>query len=73
MVLKTTSGVQSLEVSPTAPLYTPSEIKNWERDFYLGSGGTISDPDIMSGSVCLDVHDVWDSQFTAGEGGPVPG
>ena len=22
---------------------------------------------------CLDVHDVWDSQFTTGHGGPEPG
>jgi hypothetical protein len=67
------SGVQSSGASATSPLYTPSEIKNWERDFYLGSGGVISDPDIMSGSVCLDVQDVWDSEFTAGQGAPVPG
>jgi hypothetical protein len=22
---------------------------------------------------CFDVHDVWDSQFTSGQGGPAPG
>jgi hypothetical protein len=68
-----TSGMQASAASATIPLYTPGDIKDWERDFYLGSSGVISDPDIVSGSVCLDVQDVWDSEFTAGQGGAVPG
>jgi hypothetical protein len=40
-------------------------------EFYLMSGGQLR-PAAMSGQ-CLDVRDVWDSDYTAGEGGPAPG
>ncbi len=43
------------------------------RDFYLGAGGMIGVPSLVSDSMCLDVQDVWDSEFTAGNGGPVAG
>jgi len=55
-----------------SPLYTPNGIGDWVRDFYLGSSGKITIPDRIQ-SLCLDVHDVWDSEFTSGIGGPVPG
>lgn len=66
------SGVQTTAAALTGPIYTPLEVGDWVRDFYLGSGGKISIPS-RTNSLCLDVHDVWDSEFTAGEGGPVPG
>jgi hypothetical protein len=44
------------------------------QDFYLRPGGQIRLPVVAGGpSLCLDVHDVWDSQFTSGQGGPRPG
>jgi hypothetical protein len=43
------------------------------RDFYLGSGGMIGYPSLVSDSLCLDVQDVWDSEYTSGQGGPVAG
>lgn len=43
------------------------------RDFLLGSGGTIVVPGFTGSSLCLDVQDVWDSQFTDGKGGPRAG
>jgi len=43
------------------------------RDFYLGEGGLIGMPSFIGDSLCLDVQDVWDSDFTSGIGGPVAG
>jgi len=44
------------------------------QDFYLRPGGQIRLPAVAGvPSLCLDVHDVWDSDFTSGEGGPRPG
>ncbi len=43
------------------------------KDFYLGAGGLIGVPSFTSDSLCLDVQDVWDSDYTAGLGGPAPG
>lgn len=40
-------------------------------DFYLVSGGQLQ-PAAMAGK-CLDVRDVWDSDYVAGQGGPAPG
>jgi hypothetical protein len=42
-------------------------------DFYLSPGGEIRVPSLTSDYLCLDVQDVWDSEFTAGQGGPVAG
>ena len=42
--------------------------------FYLIHGGQIRIPSTgRETQYCLDVHDVWDSQFTTGHGGPEPG
>ncbi|MEE4243145.1 MAG: ricin-type beta-trefoil lectin domain protein [Desulfopila sp.] len=43
------------------------------RDFLLGDGGQIGIINFLSGTLCLDVRDVWDSQYLAGNGGPRPG
>ena len=43
------------------------------RDFLLGDGGQIGVLSFTSDSLCLDVQDVWDSDFTSGLGGPVAG
>jgi hypothetical protein len=58
--------------SEPEPAYTPGDVGNWVRDFYLASGGSISVPG-RTQSLCLDVQDVWDSDFIDGKGGPVPG
>ena len=44
------------------------------QDFYLTTGGQIRLPS-RAGSTpyCLDVQDVWDSEFISGKGGPEPG
>jgi hypothetical protein len=65
--------------SPTRPtqaaIQAPADIEapTAVRDFYLGQGGLIGVPSFTSDSLCLDVQDVWDSQFTSGQGGPVAG
>jgi hypothetical protein len=44
------------------------------QDFHLIKGGEIRLPSVGGGTqYCFDVHDVWDSQFTSGQGGPAPG
>jgi len=44
------------------------------QDFYLTKGGQIRVPSVGGGpQYCVDVHDVWDSEFTSGIGGPAPG
>jgi hypothetical protein len=44
------------------------------QDFHLIKGGQIRLPSVGGGTqYCFDVHDVWDSQFTSGQGGPAPG
>lgn len=45
----------------------------WIRDFYMGSKGLLGVPSLTSDSLCLDVQDVWDSDFILGKGGPVVG
>jgi len=52
-----------------SPAAAPSAV----RDFYLSAGGLIGVPSFTGDSLCLDVQDVWDSDFTAGRGGPVSG
>ncbi len=72
MVVDNTIVASTSATSITEPAYTPIGVGDWVRDFYLGSGGSISVPS-RTQSLCLDVHDVWDSDFTDGKGGPVPG
>jgi hypothetical protein len=43
------------------------------QSFYLIQGGQIRLPTVAGPQYCFDVHDVWDSQFTTGHGGPEPG
>jgi hypothetical protein len=44
------------------------------QDFFLIKGGQIQLPSVGGGTqYCFDVQDVWDSQFTSGQGGPAPG
>jgi hypothetical protein len=52
--------------------YTPVDVSSWVRDFRLDEGGSIQFPS-RDQSLCLDVQDVWDWQFTDGQGGPAAG
>jgi hypothetical protein len=52
----------------------PREVLAGGQDFYLLEGGKIWLSTVAGGpSYCFDVHDVWNSQFTSGQGGPRPG
>jgi hypothetical protein len=52
----------------------PQDVDGSGQDLYLIKGGQIRLPSVGGGTqYCLDVHDVWDSQFTSGQGGPEPG
>jgi hypothetical protein len=52
----------------------PREVLAGGQDFYLLEGGKIRMPTVAGGpAYCFDVHDVWDSQFTSGQGGPQVG
>jgi hypothetical protein len=56
------------------PAAAPQALASGGQDFHLISGGQIRLPSVGGGTqYCFDVHDVWDSQFTSGEGGPAPG
>jgi hypothetical protein len=62
-------------VSPPSPgpAVTPHDVGSGQ-DFYLIRGGQVRLPGVAGGpQYCFDVHDVWDSQFTSGQGGPAPG
>ena len=73
LMLRNTGTSQTKGVPVSAADFAPTNIGNWIRDFYMGTGGNILVPGFMSSSLCLDVRDVWDSDFIAGEGGPVAG
>jgi hypothetical protein len=63
-------GAASGQVASQAAVgYTPADVSNWVRDFRLDEGGSIQFPSRVQ-SLCLDVQDVWDYQFTDGQGGP---
>jgi hypothetical protein len=66
------AGTQSnlLESSDGTGLAPAAPAAGEVREFYLAPGGQISVPSLFSDSLCLDVQDVWDSDFTAGMGGP---
>jgi hypothetical protein len=52
----------------------PQAVEAYGQDFYLIGGGQIRLPSVGGGTqYCFDVHDVWDSQFRSGQGGPEPG
>lgn len=71
LVLKSSGTPRAVPSTANAP--SPSQ-KNLvvSYDFILGSGGSIGVPNLGSG-LCLDVQDVWDSDFVSGKGGPVAG
>ena len=73
LVRKSTGAMQTAAVPVTASVNSPINVADWVRDFYLGSGGKIGVPSLTTDSLCLDVRDVWDSDFIAGEGGPLAG
>lgn len=72
-LLSKSAGSTGPVASGSAPTLSPSGPINWIRDFYMGPGGLIGVPSLTSDSLCLDVQDVWDSDFTTGKGGPVAG
>lgn len=43
------------------------------QDFLLSNGGKIVNISSPGEQLCLDVHDVWDSQYRSGSGGPAAG
>lgn len=45
----------------------------WVQNFLLGSEGKIAVFSLTSPSLCLDVRDVWDSDYINGQGGPAEG
>ncbi|MDT8307477.1 MAG: ricin-type beta-trefoil lectin domain protein [Anaerolineae bacterium] len=55
--------------SPT----TPTQPAAFVQDFVLGDKGLIGVPGFPADSLCLDVQDVWDSDYITGQGGPVAG
>lgn len=71
LVLSNAAGGQ---VRETAAGFTPRAVEGGGQDFYLAEGGQIWLPNVGGGTqYCFDVHDVWDHQFTSGQGGPEPG
>lgn len=74
LVAKRTSGATQVAATPGDALAgSPAGVASRVQDFVLGTGGKISFPRVLSDTLCLDVQDVWDSEFTAGEGGPAAG
>ena len=65
LVIKPTSEAKSAENSAEAGI--------WVQNFLLGSDGKIGILSLTSPSLCLDVRDVWDSDYINGEGGPEEG
>jgi hypothetical protein len=71
MLTNATDGSQRGE---TAVGVTPQHVAASGQDLYLIKGGQIRLPSVGGGTqYCLDVHDVWNSDFTGGHGGPTPG
>ncbi len=54
-------------------LDSPTDPQQWVQDLILVDGGKIGAFSLTSEGFCLDVRDVWDSDFTNGLGGPDPG
>ena len=50
-----------------------SILKEQTRDFYLVPGGQLGVPTSGPNTLCVDVADVWDDDFRAGQGGPAVG
>jgi hypothetical protein len=73
MVSRSAAMARSLPVPASASASSPAAAPSAVRDFYLGEGGLIGMPSFTGDSLCLDVQDVWDSDFTSGLGGPVAG
>lgn len=64
---------QNSAVATAGVANAPHGQASWIQDFYLGEGGLVGVPSFTSDSLCLDVRDVWDSDYTSGQGGPVIG
>jgi len=73
LVSRSPGALRASTVPGDAAPSSPAGGTSWVQNFYLGPGGKISVPSLPSDSLCLDVQDVWDSDFTAGKGGPVAG
>ena len=73
MVSRWAATAQSFPAPASASVGAAVAAPSAVRDFYLGVVGLIGVPSFTGDSLCLDVQDVWDSDFTAGLGGPVPG
>ncbi len=71
-IQKSASALSDAAALPRAALpANPSA--NEIHEFVMSSGGMIGVFNYGSDNLCLDVHDVWDSSFTTGDGGPVVG
>ncbi|MFP4346425.1 MAG: ricin-type beta-trefoil lectin domain protein [Anaerolineales bacterium] len=66
-----TAQAASRPVATSSAILRPDD--TWVRDFALESGGSIRALSLTTEKLCLDVRDVWDSQFTDGKGGPAAG
>ena len=71
-VLKSISRIPLPSVAAAGA--APQATDGGGQDFFLISGGQIRLPSVIGvPQYCFDVQDVWDSQFTSGQGGPAPG
>jgi hypothetical protein len=68
-----TASTISRSGAPVASPSSPSQPASWVQDFILGAKGLIGVPSFTSDSLCLDVQDVWDNDYIAGQGGPAAG
>ncbi len=73
MVATSAGAVRASTPPLDAAPNSPATKAGWIQHFYLAATGKISVPSLFSDSLCLDVQDVWDSDFIAGKGGPVVG
>jgi len=73
LVSRPASATQASAAPRDVPASASASATSWVQNFYLASGGKISVPSLTADSLCLDVQDVWDSEFIAGKGGPAAG
>ena len=69
------SGLTPGDAAPPqgSAINQPAAVPSGIRDFLMGSGGAIGVPSFVSDSLCLDVQDVLNSDYTSGLGGPAAG
>jgi hypothetical protein len=73
MTVRSTKATSALAEPTDDTLSAPAAPTLVVRDFLLGDGGQIGLISFTHGALCLDVEDVWDHDYTSGNGGPVAG